>query len=204
MAVISSVPIAALADRERSVRRTSWPLSRNLIADNPAGQRTGRLKGTSAMDASPTPNPPPPQWPPVPYPAPPRGAHSGLAIASFVLSLVALVGVVFIGLVPFLGAAIFASSDPFMEDMGSPVPATGELPPGHEGGRLEGADLSAAIADLTEQSIGDVTELKCPNTPAVDQGVVTVCHGSLFGEPMSLIVIFENKQGRFTLDTVWP
>ena len=49
---------------------------------------------------------------------------------------------------------------------------------------------------------GDVSNMKCPDTPKVDAGIVAVCHGSIDGGRWAVVVFFENSRGRFTLDPI--
>jgi hypothetical protein len=44
--------------------------------------------------------------------------------------------------------------------------------------------------------------MRCPDTPAVNQGVVTVCHGSVSGAPYAIAVFFEDNAGAYPLTTL--
>lgn len=116
---------------------------------------------------------------------------SGLAIASLILSLLALLG--------FLAVAgwMYVSGTPLPSETKSPL--TGTLVAVPTNGTLQGARLAAAVSATVENAIGEVSNLSCPDTPRVTQGVVTVCHGSISGDEWSVVVIFENRDGRFTL-----
>ncbi|HSR25423.1 MAG TPA: DUF4333 domain-containing protein, partial [Candidatus Eisenbacteria bacterium] len=146
-------------------------------------------------DGSPAADSPTQGWPAPPFayaPTPYRRPGSALAIASLVVSLVALVGVVLIG------AWLFLSGAPLPGDSRSTL--TGKLPAMTAGAALAGKDLSAAVSARIQDDGGDVARMDCPDTPKVDQGVVTVCHGSISGETWAVVVYFEDTRGHFTLD----
>jgi len=63
-------------------------------------------------------------------------------------------------------------------------------------------ELAVVIGEVIEQDGGVVAGLRCPNTPLVGQGVVTVCHGTIDGGDRAVVVFFESKQGTFTLREV--
>jgi hypothetical protein len=44
--------------------------------------------------------------------------------------------------------------------------------------------------------------LSCPATPSVAQGVVSVCHATIDGDPRAVVVLFEDNAGSFTLDLI--
>lgn len=132
-------------------------------------------------------------WYPLPA-APPSagGSGRGLAIASFVLSALALVGVLAVGAwVIFVGPG---------GGSGASVPLTGQLPRSAAGAALAGSDLS--VTARVRQDGGDVADMTCPRTPKVGQGVVTVCHGVISGSDYAVVVYFETADGRFTLEPV--
>ncbi len=117
-----------------------------------------------------------------------------MAIASFVLSALALVGVLAVAAwVIFVGPG---------GGSGASVPLTGQLPRSAAGAALAGSDLSAAVTARVRQDGGDVADMTCPRTPKVGQGVVTVCHGVISGSDYAVVVYFETADGRFTLEPV--
>jgi hypothetical protein len=65
-------------------------------------------------------------------------------------------------------------------------------------GALPGGALSAELRMMIADEGGDVTDLRCPNTAAVAEGIVTVCHGTISGASWAVAVFFEDRQGRFT------
>jgi hypothetical protein len=78
-------------------------------------------------------------------------------------------------------------------------PLTGKLPAVPTNGTLPGARLAAAVSTTVEDDVGEVSNLRCPATPRVVQGAVTVCHGSIGGDEWGVVVFFENRDGQFTL-----
>ena len=116
---------------------------------------------------------------------------SGLAIVSLILSLLALLGVLAVA------GWMFVSGTPLPGETKSPL--SGELQAVPTNRTLEGARLAAAVSATVENNLGEVSNLSCPDIPRVAQGVVTICHGSISGDPWSVVVIFENRDGRFTL-----
>lgn len=64
------------------------------------------------------------------------------------------------------------------------------------------ARLSTAVTARIDQDGGNVTEMTCPRTAEVRQGVVTVCHGVISASPWAVVVYFETAGGRFTLEPV--
>lgn len=131
-------------------------------------------------------------WYPMPAAAPPARGGRGFAIAGFVMSALALVGVLAIG----AWLALVGPGD----SQGSTQPLTGQLSRFSAGSALVGTDLSAAVTTRIDEDGGDVTEMTCPRTPKVGQGVVTVCHGVISGAPYAVVVYFETPTGRFTLE----
>jgi hypothetical protein len=120
----------------------------------------------------------------------------GLSIASLIVSCLALVGVIILGIVMAVTAG---TSDP--GGTGGTVPLTGQLA-ARPAGALAGADLADTVQRRITQDGGDVSRMDCPETSHVVQGVVTVCHGSVSGSDYAVIVYFEDAQGRFTLEPV--
>jgi uncharacterized protein DUF4333 len=119
-----------------------------------------------------------------PRPAPRSRLALGLAVTSLLLSLLALVAVVAIGALLFLG--------------GGDEPLTGQIP-GVQGQSLPGPGLAAAVRGRIQADGGDVTAMTCPATPRVAQGVVTVCHGQIDGGAWAVVVYFEDASGTYTL-----
>lgn len=135
-----------------------------------------------------------PPWYPMPAAPAPVRAGRGFAIAGFVLSALALVGVLAI-------AAWLVFTSP-AGDSGRTEPLTGQLAKSPGGAALTGADLSTTITARIDQDGGNVTEMTCPRTAAVRQGVMTVCHGVISDSPWAVVVYFETAAGRFTLEPV--
>lgn len=120
-----------------------------------------------------------------------KEASPGPAILSLILALLALLGVL------ALAGWMFLSGIPLLGETKSPL--TGKLPAVPTYGALAGARLAPAVSATVEQDVGVVSNLKCPETPRVAQGVVTVCHGSISGNAWSVVVFFENRDGQFTV-----
>ncbi|HEX8972052.1 DUF4333 domain-containing protein [Oryzihumus sp.] len=134
---------------------------------------------------------PTPGWPPAPAPwapAPQRQPGTALAVVSLVASLLALLGVLLIAGFLFLNGSSGPSGT-----------LTGQVTLSRTGGPLAGRDLSSTVGTVVAHDGGDVTGMRCPATPRVDQGVVTVCHGTISGETWAVVVFFEDPTGRFTL-----
>lgn len=127
----------------------------------------------------------------LPY-APVRERRSGTAVASLVMSAAALLGVLLIG------AWLLFSGAPLPGDDATPL--TGQIASARPGSALPGAELSDAVRQRIEEDGGDVSGMACPQTPSVDQGVVTLCHGTISGASWAVVVYFEDAQGRFTLN----
>ena len=123
----------------------------------------------------------------------PSHPTSPLALISLIISIVALAGV--LGL-----AAWLAVSGAFFGPGQGPL--TGQLQRLSSGSAVRGADLETELTALIGDDGGEVTDMRCPDTPSVGQGVVTVCHGSISGDPWAVIVFFEDSAGRFTLQPV--
>lgn len=128
------------------------------------------------------------------WPPPSAPGRSGLAIASLVISIIALLGVVCVAAwMLFAGAPLPGS--------GGERPLTGQVAPTSTGG-VSGSDLSSAVSARVRDDGGDVTAMRCPDTRAIQQGVVTVCHGTISGDEWAVVVYFEDAQGRFTLEPI--
>lgn len=148
-----------------------------------------RTEGGLSVSGYATSPPGPPGYPGY-APAPPR---SPLPLISLITSLVALGGVL------VLAAWLAVSGALFGPELG---PLTGQLSDLSPGSTVRGADLEAELTTIIRADGGEVSEMRCPDTPTVGQGVVTVCHGSISGDPWAVIVFFEDSQGRFTLQPV--
>ena len=82
---------------------------------------------------------------------------------------------------------------------GTGGPPTGQSTEVRAGTPLKGAVLGTTVTRLVADDGGEVQDMTCPDTAAVDQGVVTVCHGSISGERWAVVVFFEDDAGRLTL-----
>jgi hypothetical protein len=138
---------------------------------------------------------------PVPYPvqqtAPKAGR--GLAITSLVLSAVALLGVLVVAALVLITGA---SAGPGTAGPGTGGPLTGQLSRAPSGDALPGATLATDVSHRITSDGGDVTRMDCPATARVAQGVVTVCHGAISGSDYAVVVYFEDRDGRFTLNAI--
>lgn len=123
--------------------------------------------------------------PPTPPPPP---SKSVLPVISLVVSACAPIGV--IGL-----AVAFGASGAF--GAGGQAPLTGQLSSAPVGA-LRGDALVRNLTSVINDDGGDVSDLRCPDTPTVQQGVVTVCHGTISGGAWAVAVFFDDSQGRFT------
>ena len=128
-----------------------------------------------------------PQWaPPQPYQAPPKQGNAR-AITAVVLSGLALAGVIVLGAMVAFGPA-----------MGPSWVLQGEAPV--RGGTVGAAQLERTLRDLMEDDGSAVDEISCPESSTVDQGLVTVCHGSVDGWDWTGVGVFEDPEGTFTLN----
>ena len=130
--------------------------------------------------AGPVPSQPDHTWA-LPSAAPSATVHrpsSGLAIASLILSFLALVGVLAVA------GWMFVSGTPLPGETKSPL--SGELQAVPTNRTLEGARLAAAVSATVENNLGEVSNLTCADTARLTQGVVTVCHGFSGGDPWVL------------------
>jgi hypothetical protein len=136
-----------------------------------------------------------PQWYPAlaPPPMPSTGGGRGLAITAVVLSAIALLGVLAVA------AWVLVATAPADEDV-STGPLTGQLAASSHGGRVTGDTLAEAVSARITQDGGEVSRMDCPETAKVDQGIVTVCHGVISMSDWAVIVYFEDRDGRFTLE----
>jgi hypothetical protein len=168
--------------------------------NQPLDQSAGRAPNQGA-------NPPQPQYArvggpvhPYPYPGPgqvwshagqqPFGApprqRNGLAITAIVMSAVALLAS--LGVVAFIAVGVAGG--------GSGV-LTGQVAPA--GGAVSSEVLVPALTTVIEDDEGSVEHMSCPDSSAVGQGLVTVCHGSVDGFDWTGIVVFEDSSGTFSL-----
>jgi|GEM_PF-2412652 len=147
----------------------------------------------------PPPPQPPAQWyqgfPPAPAqpPVPDTGRGRGLAITAVVLSALALLGVL------VLAVVVLANQAPAEQDPGS-GPLTGQLAASPHGGAVTGDTLAEAVTARITQDGGEVSRMDCPATAKAGQGIVTVCHGVISQSDWAVVVYFEDKDGRFTLE----
>ena len=153
---------------------------------NPYAPPGGPYPGPS-HPAYPSPPAPPQQaWPPqqpLGYAPPARG---GLAIAAVVMSGLALLGVIGMGVFMVVGVAM----GPSWALQGSITAINGEV---------AAAALERELTAVIEDDGGWVDALTCPATSPVSQGSVTVCHGEVDGFDWTGIVVFEDRDGSFTL-----
>ncbi len=145
--------------------------------------------------------PPPGPWgspPPYGYPFPPpppaapdQHGRPILPIVSLVVSIIALIGVVGV-------AGWLVTSESGLFDGGAASTPTGQLIALPKGAALPGPDLAIAVTQVLEEDDSEVT-MACPATPRVDQGVVTICHGTIDGDDWAVVVFFEDPGGHFIL-----
>ena len=136
----------------------------------------------------------PQRWaaPQPPYPYPPIGQGDDrrsrtLGIVAVVLSSVALLGVLALAGLAFLGPASPGT-----------YALSGKVSPVDKG--VQAPDLESAIRSALTDDGGAVGELSCPPRAEVGQGKVVVCHGSVDGyEDWTGIVFFEDDAGAFVL-----
>ena len=122
-------------------------------------------------------------------PAPPATRQSnGLAITALVVACVALLLV--FGLIVFVAITGFFSST---EDLQGTAPqvVVGEPYPA--------LLLADEVSRVISADAGDVGSMTCDETPAVDAGVVVVCHGVVDAFDSTITVTFEDALGHFTL-----
>jgi hypothetical protein len=148
--------------------------------------------------------PPPPGWSPHgwgrPEPEPPRYLPvrpSRLPVVAVVLASLALVLALAAGVAVMVGGP--GSQDGGGSGWGAPL--TGRLDSAPNAA-LGGGTLQSAVSKVILEDGGGVTQLTCPATPSVGQGVVTVCHATIDGDPWAVVVLFEDTDGSFTLDLI--
>lgn len=120
-----------------------------------------------------------------PYGAPPR-QRNGLAITAIAMSAVSLLAS--LGVAAFIAIGVAGG--------GSGV-LTGRVAP--SGGAVANDVLVPALTSAIEDDGGSVGQITCPDSSAVGQGLVTVCHGSVDGFDWTGIVVFEDSSGTFSL-----
>ena len=140
--------------------------------------------GAPQAPIGPPPGTPPWGYTPQPY-AMPRQRGRGLAIAAIVMSSIALLAVLLMVIVAF--AVPYTGT------------ATGKVTSVGAGGGLDGGSLEQAVRSAMSSNGGEVTSIDCPDTAKVDQGVVSVCHGTMDGSDGPLVVFFESPSGDFTV-----
>jgi hypothetical protein len=112
--------------------------------------------------------------------------RSGLAVAAMVMSGLSLLGVLGIGVAMLVGAAVSPS-----------WALQGEVQPVNS--RTTGAALESELRSLMEEDGSSVETVTCPESAAVAQGEVAVCHGSVDDWDWTGVVHFEDDAGNFTL-----
>ena len=147
----------------------------------------------------------PPGYGPPAYPAPvsaPPGyapapaspvRTSGLVVAAFVLATTALLGM--LGMVVWL---VGSGGDLGGGDDGSTSPLRGTVPVAVSGA-VSGPALAEEVRRRIREDGGDPTQLSCPDTARVAQGITTVCHGVIDSEDWNLAVFFESAAGAYSL-----
>jgi len=120
--------------------------------------------------------------------SPPTGSR--LLVASLVIALVALLGV--LAVVGWLVAV-----GPSPSGSGSAGPLTGSVAV-PAGGRLSGDDLASSVRQRIQADGGSPSRMTCPDTTAVAQNVTTVCHGVIDDEDWAVLVFFESTAGAYT------
>ena len=63
------------------------------------------------------------------------------------------------------------------------------------------AGLASAVSATLQRNGEEVSNLTCADTAHLAQGIVTVCHGFSGGDPWDAVVVFENRDGQFTVLT---
>lgn len=152
------------------------------------------------MDDKSAGSPPPPNWYPAPQvpvppgPPPSPGLPPWLSVASLVVSAVSLLGLVGVLLwLALVGGPLTGGGESTL---------TGQVPAMSTSGPLPGPELARVVGDVIEHDGAEAALMTCPDTPRLDQGVVTVCHGTIDAEGWAVVVYFETKQGLFTLQPV--
>lgn len=123
--------------------------------------------------------------------AAPRERSNALAVAALVVAIIALLGVVVVGImlaVTTLG--------------GAGEPLTGRVSGVSAGSPLTGATLAGAVTTRIHDDGGHVDQITCPDLKTVAQGTVTVCHATIDGGNWAVVVFFEDAQGTYTLNPI--
>lgn len=157
------------------------------------------MSGWGAPPLPQGPQGPPPAWSPHGWARPePRPRPSVLPVVAVVLASLALLLAIAAGVAVMAGGDGGAGDD---EGMGFDVPLTGRLESAPRAA-LSGPTLQSAVSKVIIEDGGDVTQLTCPATASVAQGVVTVCHATITGDSWAVVVLFEDSDGSFTLDLI--
>ena len=119
------------------------------------------------------------------YTPPTQG--NGLAITAIVISVIALLGV--------LGVVLFPVAAP---SIGPSSVLNGQVAP--IGASATGAELARSLTHAVEDDGGSVEVIHCPDSSAVGQGLVTVCHGTVDGGAWTGMVVFEDAAGTFIVN----
>jgi hypothetical protein len=127
------------------------------------------------------------QPPPVTFGYPPPRQGNGLAIAGVVLGGLALLGVILMAL--FIGVGSASAPSYVLSGKVAPIGKT-----------VVGSELQSSLTKAVEDDGGSVDEISCPDSSAVGQGLVTVCHGSVDGMDWTGIVVFEDEAGTFIVN----
>lgn len=133
-------------------------------------------------------------------PAPDTG-RLRLPVVSLIVAAAALVAVLVLAVVGFAAMFALAADVEDSSSGGGSIPVTGQLDQAPTG-PLTGAVLVGELTATLKDGGSTVKDLRCPDTPSVRQGVVTVCHGTVDDESWALTVFFENTDGAYTVDFV--
>lgn len=121
-------------------------------------------------------------------PASPAG-RAVLPVISLVLSILAATGVLVLAVLLALSGALGGG--------GGDAPLTGQLS-SPSAGALRGESLAQDLTQVISTDGGEVSDLRCPDTPSIQQDVVTICHGTISGSAWAVAAFFEDSQGRST------
>jgi hypothetical protein len=132
---------------------------------------------------------PSPYWQaPMPVAYQPAPQRNGLAIAAIVMSGLALVGV--FAVVAFIGIGVASGPPGVLSGTVTPIGKT-----------VVASELERSLTGVIEDDGGTVDQITCPDSSAVGQGLVTVCHGSVDGyDDWTGLVVFEDEKGSYILD----
>ncbi|MDF2144847.1 DUF4333 domain-containing protein [Knoellia sp. p5-6-4] len=126
----------------------------------------------------------PASWPAQPMYQPAQ--RNGLAVAAVVMAGLSLLGV--------LGLVVAMVLGP---ELGPSWVLQGEVLPVNS--QTSDEALERELTSLMEDDGSAVQEVTCPESAAVAQGEVTVCHGSVDDWDWTGVVHFEDDAGAFTL-----